>query len=48
MAPASLKASAQWTRSEVEAVVARLMDEQFAIKEFRWDHEFVADLGIGQ
>lgn len=46
-APASLRhESERWSRSEVEAVVARLMRECLGIKEFGWDQEFVKDLGV--
>jgi hypothetical protein len=45
-ATAALKAGAGWTRHEVETTVTRLMEQQLGIKNFRWDQQFVKDLGV--
>jgi hypothetical protein len=45
-ATAALKGETGWTREEVETTVARLMKEQLGIKNFRWDQQFVRDLGV--
>jgi len=46
-APASLRqGSEEWTRSEVETVVTRLMRETLGIEDFGWDQGFIADLGV--
>jgi hypothetical protein len=45
-ATAALKGATGWSREEVETTVARLMKEQLGIKNFRWDQQFVRDLGV--
>jgi len=45
-ATAALKGDAGWSRDEVETTVTRLMKEQLGIKHFRWDQQFVRDLGV--
>jgi hypothetical protein len=45
-ATAALKGETGWSREEVETKVARLMKEQLGIKNFRWDQQFVRDLGV--
>ncbi len=35
-----------WSRAEVEHVIRLLMAEEFGIADFRWDQEFVRDLGL--
>lgn len=46
-APGSLRhASEGWTLDELQAVVARLMDESLGIRNFGWEQEFVRDLGV--
>jgi hypothetical protein len=45
-ATAALKGETGWSREEVETTVARLMKEQLGIKTFRWDQQFVRDLGV--
>jgi hypothetical protein len=46
--PASLKSQAQagWSRSEVEEAIRRLICDQLGITDFRWDQDFVKDLGL--
>jgi hypothetical protein len=34
-----------WSRTEVEQVITRLMFEELGITQFRWDQQFVKDLG---
>jgi hypothetical protein len=36
---------AAWSRTEIEQVITRLMSEELGITQFRWDQEFVKDLG---
>jgi hypothetical protein len=45
-ATAALKGEAGWARHEVETTVARLVKEQLGIEKFRWDQQFVRDLGV--
>ena len=35
-----------WSRQAIEAVITRIMRDQLGITEFRWDQEFVRDLGV--
>ncbi|HTO10885.1 MAG TPA: hypothetical protein VMQ51_04885 [Candidatus Binatia bacterium] len=35
-----------WSRHTIEAAITRIMREQLGIVEFRWDQEFVRDLGV--
>lgn len=45
-ATAALKGESGWSRAEVEATVTRLMKDQLGIESFRWDQQFVRDLGV--
>jgi hypothetical protein len=45
-AAAALKGESGWTREQVEETVAKLMREHLGIKQFRWDQQFVRDLGV--
>lgn len=47
LSPAVLKQqNERWTRKEVEATITRLMCEVIGITVFRWDQQFVEDLGL--
>jgi acyl carrier protein len=35
-----------WSRQRIEATITRIMREVLGITEFRWDQEFVRDLGV--
>ena len=43
---ALLKEGEGWTRGAIEATVKQLVCNQLGITEFRWDDEFVRDLGL--
>jgi len=45
-AAATLKGDVGWTRQQVEATVTNLMNEHLGITQFRWDQQFVKDLGV--
>jgi hypothetical protein len=45
-AKAALKGDSGWSRGQIEEVVARLIREVLAIKQFGWDQHFVKDLGV--
>jgi hypothetical protein len=45
-APVALRAAVGLSRAEVERTVARLMGDQFGIKAFGWEQEFVRDLQL--
>jgi hypothetical protein len=45
-AAAFQRATEGWSRQAVETTITRLMREQLGITEFRWDQEFVRDLGV--
>jgi acyl carrier protein len=47
-ARASLKQQPKegWNRQEIEETIARIIKNQLGITDFRWDQEFVKDLGV--